>query len=168
MIAIPGNEGESQQLLDFLEATDAKTLSESDKAILRKIFDITPYSGLCNMIAKKLVEAKDEDLYLHLIKKIKEVIHTKYVSTLVYWINNYECWEDFQVFIDLIILKSDMCLATAMGVVNDMSYENISTEEIQYGINKLKLYLTTVAEGTSKNEDVQLVIEFLGKRLAEK
>ena len=83
-------------------------------------------------------------------------------------INHYECWEDFQLFIDLIILKSDICLATAMGVVNDISYEYVPISEIQYGMNKLKLHLTTLAEGTSKKEDVGSVIEFLEKRLAEK
>ena len=85
MIVIPTDENESQKLLDFLEATDAKRLPDDDKEMLRNIFDVTPYPGLRNLITKRLVEAQDEDLYPHLIKKIKDVIHTKYVSTLVYW-----------------------------------------------------------------------------------
>lgn len=168
MITLPTNEIESQNLLDFLEAIDVNTLSVDDKKMLRKVFDETSYPGLCNMIMQRLVDAQDEALYPHIIKKIKEVIHTKQVSNLVYFINNYECWEDFQVFIDLVILKSDMCLATAMGVVNDMSYEYIAAEEVQYGINKLKLYADSIPDNAFKLEHVQEVIIFLERKLIEK
>jgi len=162
MFLKPKNEADAGTLLEELKKLDAGKLREDDCNILREIMAETPYTGLRDLICLTLVEAEDEELYPYLIKKIKENIHTKYVSTLIYCASHYDCSDDVQVFVDLLILKSDMAFADAYGAFSNM--DSIDDEELSYAINKLKAYLETISPDNNKYSDIEAVIEFLKKQ----
>lgn len=159
MYLIPKSKNQAEALLEHLKKIHGKSIDKKELQTLRDIFSSTPYPGLRDCIAETLVEAEDEAFYPYLINKIKEVIHTKYVSNLIIAAENYNCAEDIQVFIDLVILKADICLAFAMRVVWVM--EDIEGQECKYAINKLKAYRESLDPSSSKYEDMTIIINRL-------
>ncbi len=159
---IPQNEQEAEELLEMLKKNDiSKKFDVKDAKTLRYIMDSTPYLGLRDLICIRLVEFEDEELYPYLIKKIKENIHTRYISTLVYCCSYYDCAEDVQLFIDLLILKSDMAFADALSVFLNMG--TIDEEERKYAVNKLLTFLEIIGETDDRYNEINRVIRMLEK-----
>ncbi|MBA3828221.1 MAG: hypothetical protein H0X33_04730 [Taibaiella sp.] len=167
MIIFPNSESESLALIEYLETIDGKDISSDERKILLKVFDSTEHFGLRDFIGVTLIEIPEETLFPLLIKKIRENIHTKYVSTLIFCCSYYDCSKFIQLFVDVIIVKSDMCLADAMGVIRNM--KKIDNYENEYATNKLLAYLEEekLYISESKQEDVTDVINFLKKRYKE-
>lgn len=159
MIKVPSDETEAEALLEMLKVTNGKTISEMDLPVLREVFLTTAYSGLRDAIADTLVEAEDEGLYPILIKKIKDVIHTRYVGNLIYAASSFDCSDDIQLFIDLLILKDDICFMQAFYVLPVM--DSIDDDERQYALNKLHAYLNTLNSEHPKFTGVSDAIKVL-------
>ncbi|WP_276134117.1 hypothetical protein [Polluticoccus soli] len=158
---VPRNEAESTELFEYLKKVDNQDLTVDERTILRTVFEKTEYAGMREIIARIMIDLEDEEMYSYLIRKVKACIHTKNVAFLVYCCSFYECSEDLQLFIDIIILKpsTDRCIASAVEVFKKI--ENIPEEERIYALNKLLAYRETLESYTEKYEDVSIVIDWL-------
>lgn len=157
----PTNETEAEALLEHLKEIDGKDLAPGDCDILRSIFIETEFPGLRDLIARTLTEAEDEELYAPLINKIKQNIHHNTISRLVSAAGNYDCSEDIQLFVDLIVLREDVSVLLAIDIINDM--EDIDDKERFIAIDRLTTHLPQVEAGSLKHRFVTGTIEYLKK-----
>lgn len=150
---IPKNEQEATKLLEILNRLNGQSFNDKDilelGTIMLNVDD--NYRGLRGVIAMRYSEADNKLCVPFLIEAIKRNIHTKYVSSLIYACSFYDCSEHLQLFVDLLILKTDMSFVDAYYVIEKMTL----TDELdkRYAINKLKAFLNNVDEAYSlKNE----------------
>ncbi len=155
----PQTETEAEELLEHLKNIHGGDLKPVECDALRAVFVETTYPGLRDLIGRTLVEAADEDLYPLLIQKLKENIHTDHIGHLIGCCTSYECSDDLQLFIDIVILKSGISVFGAIDVISNMKY--IDENERVDAINKLVAYRDTLDKSHIKYESVEDLVLFL-------
>jgi hypothetical protein len=156
----PKNLQEAEVVLLKIKTLNGAELSDMDIEGLGNILKNSEYGGLRDAIALKFSETKNEKCIPFLVEAIKRNIHTKYVSTLIYACSHHDCSNHLQLFVDLLILKDDICFLDSFCTIKAMN--KIESEiERSYAINKLKAFLNFVDEDYEFWKGLNQAIEVL-------
>ena len=152
-------DAEDSSLLQFIEAHDPKLLTKEKIEELGKLLVLSDIPIIRNTIAAKFRENKNPLCLPYLVEGIKRNLNTKYVAQLVSACEAFNCGDYLHLFVDIIILKSDITLYHALTVIREcISAVNNETEAL-YAIQRLELFLTTVASYYPFEKEVNEAVE---------
>jgi hypothetical protein len=153
---------EAEALLEKIKALDGAMFSDMDILDLGYIMlNVTEdFRGLRSIIALRYSEANNRLCIPFLIEAIKRNIHTQYVSSLIHACSQYDCSEHLQLFVDLLILKDNMCFVDAYYVIENMKSLNDKLDKV-YAVNKLKAFLEIVGDDFDLKDEVLEAIDLL-------
>lgn len=157
---LPKNDKELTDLHQYIKDIDGASLQTNDIVSLGKILVNTQSSGLRDVIAMRFIDAKNDLCVPFPIEAIKKSIHTKFISSLIYACSHYDCSDYLQVFVDLLILKSDMSFVDSWYVIENMAGP-IEKGEIMYASNKLRAFIETVEESNSLRGELTKAIKII-------
>lgn len=160
MIKNPLTDQEYLKCLSAVKALDPAKLTSSEILALRDIFYQSTYYRLCQEISIKLVEAEDEGFYPILIAKMRTLFSNRYLWTLMLRASSWDCSQDLDFFVDIMILRKDHCVILAKEIISEM--EDIDEDDRNYAISKLTLYDQTIVHPEIKSA-VKSVLNFLSK-----
>jgi hypothetical protein len=155
----PKDEQEASTLLEQLKQKSGKELSSQEIETLGSIMVSSEYPGLRSLIALKFEEALDPVAAPFLITTIKKNIQTKYLSTLIFSCSHFDCSEDIDLFIDLLMVKTDISFYESIWAIKNC--KSVTVEVKDYSIARLSAYLDRIGKEDKYYEDISMTIEIL-------
>ena len=131
--------------LNSIASLSPASLSEEKITELGRILVQSISPMIRDTIAAKFRESKNPLCLPYLIDGIKRNLNSRHVGQLISACEVFDCRDYLQVFVDVVILKSDSSILDAAFVIGEsIHFYNTEVDRV-FAIQKLELFLGTVA-----------------------